>query len=703
MRRRVILAFALVTQTWGPAEWIAAAAPPPAGPAIHVAAHGDDANPGTAERPFATLERARAATRLRRAEGAAAEPITIFLQAGRYFLSGPFELDATDSGRPGAPLTVRSLPGEAVSLCGGRRLEASAFQPVTHTAVLARVAPEVRGRLRELDLVALGVTHRQAAPNVYADHGGLPELYLDGRRLPLARYPNEGSMTMKRVLSNGGGQMEKGRWGDPALKQSPRGPGVFEYRDARHVRWVEAARRGELWFKGYWRCVWQNEAVRVAEIDPAAQTVTLAAPVPGGIGSKYQRPEGDGQERYWVRNLLEEMDQPGEWCVVPAEGRLYLLPPAGWERADLLLADRAEPVVRLRNASNVELRGLTVEGGLDHGIVVQGGASNLIAGCTVRNVTRYGVKLDGGQGHTVQSCDIHDTGAGGVWLGGGDEKASPRVPAGHRVANCHIHHFGRIELVYAPGINSGFTGGGGGGHHVAVGMTVEHNLVHDGPHAGVLFGSWDSVFAFNDVSAFCQLSNDMGGFYCYDRAERSGHHRLVHNYIHDTAQGDGIYFDFDHNGSQVYGNVVSLGSTGKWGTAFLYKTGNQAQRPQPVYCSNNIAMRSAAGFNFITPRPGLIENNIAVACVKPFAWQEVKEGRFVRADAGLAAGTNVAYDADPGFITEPAPRRALRPGPRVRKDLPGFQAIPFGRIGLYLDEYRTRLPGAIADGAAEGP
>ena len=703
MRPSVMLAVALALQPWLPARPLRAASPPRAGLAFHVAPGGDDANPGTPERPIATFERARLAARQARLAGSAPEPMEIILHAGRYFLSRTFELDASDSGSPGAPFTVRNAPGEAVTLCGARALRATDFQPVTNAVVLARLAPEVRGRMRGLDLVALDIAHRKAAPNLYADHGGLPELYVDGRRMPLARYPNDGYLTMRRVRVNGGGSAEPGRWGDPALKQSPKGAGVFEYRDDRHQRWVEAARRGELWFKGYWRCVWQNEAVRVAEINPAEQTVTLAVPVPGGIGSKYHRPEGDGQERYWVRNLLEEIDQPGEWCVVPAEGRLYLLPPAGWERADLLLADLAAPVVRLLNTSNVVLRGLTVEGSLDHGIVVQGGASNLIAGCTVRNVTRYGVKIDGGRGHTVQSCDIHDTGAGGVWLGGGDERATPRVPAGHRVANCHIHHFGCIELVYAPGINAGFTGGGGGGHHVAVGMTVEHNLIHDGPHAGVLFGSWDSVFAFNDVSAYCQLSNDMGGFYCYDRAERSGGHRICFNHVHDTTQGDGIYFDFDHNGSQVYGNVVDLGSTGRWGTAFLYKTGNQAQRPQPVCCSNNIARRSAAGFNFITPRPGAIANNIAAACEKPFAWQEVKDGRFVRADARLAAGSNVAYRADPGFVTGPAPDRALQPGAQVLKDLPGFQAIPFGRIGLYRDAYRTRLPDSPADGAAKGP
>jgi hypothetical protein len=658
---------------------------------FHVALSGQDSNPGTREQPFASLEKARDAARAARA-AAGAQPVTLWVQGGKYFLTQPFGLTAADSGRPGAPLVIRSVENETVVLCGARRLKATDFKPVTGAAALARVAPEARGKLVELDLAALGIAHRKPLPDLFSDNGGLLEIYVKGQRLPLARYPNEGYMTMKCVLFNGGGQAERGRWGDKNLKQSKTGPGVFEYRDDRHARWVEAARRGALWVKGYWRCVWQNEAVRVGAIDPERRTVTLAKAVPGGIGSKYFRPEGDGNEKYWVLNLLEEVDRPGEWCVDFQDGKLYLFPPRGWEQAELLLADNAEPVVRLSDASHVVLRQLTIEGGLDHGVVIRGGAGAVLAGCTVRNVARYGVRVDGGSGHVVQSCDVYDTGAGGVWLGGGDEKATPRVPAGHRLVNCHIHHFGRIELVYAPGINAGFTGGGGGGHHVAVGMRVEYNLVHDGPHAGVLFGSWDSVFAFNEVCAFCELSNDMGAFYCYDRFERMGNHRLYHNFVHSSAQGDGIYFDCDHHGSQVFGNLVSLCSTGKWGTAFLYKTGTQAEHPQPIYCSNNIAVASSCGFNFITPRPGYMANNIAVKCAKPYQWQEVKAGKFVRGNASLAAGTNLTYSVDPGFVNAAGLNFALRSDTQLLKDLPAFRALPFDQIGLYVDEYRKRLP-----------
>ena len=188
-----------------------------------VAANGDDSNSGTAERPFATLAQARDAAR------ASTGGKTIWLRGGDYTLLQTLDLTAADSG-----LTIRSVDGEKVRLSGGRALSAKDFRAVTNEATLARIAPEAKGKILELDLAALGVVHRKACPDLFNDNGGTVELFVGGRRMPLSRYPNEGYMTMKRVLFNGGGQSEQGRWGDKNLKQSANGPGVFEYRDDRH-------------------------------------------------------------------------------------------------------------------------------------------------------------------------------------------------------------------------------------------------------------------------------------------------------------------------------------------------------------------------------------------------------------------------------------------------------------------------------------
>ena len=64
-----------------------------------MATEGNDANPGTEDQPFATLERARDEIRQRKAAGPLpAGGITVELRGGVYELSRPLELTAQDSG-----------------------------------------------------------------------------------------------------------------------------------------------------------------------------------------------------------------------------------------------------------------------------------------------------------------------------------------------------------------------------------------------------------------------------------------------------------------------------------------------------------------------------------------------------------------------------------------------------------------------------
>ncbi|MGB0500959.1 MAG: hypothetical protein ACPGNP_07205, partial [Acidimicrobiales bacterium] len=115
--------------------------------------------------------------------------------------------------------------------------------------------------------------------------------------------------------------------------------------------------------------------------------------------------------------------------------------------------------------------------------------------------------------HEVRSCDLYDLGGGGIWLSGGMEETEPRVAAKHRIINNHIHHFAKVRKVYAAGINCGFEGGGGGGHYPAVGNLIAHNLIHTTPHVGILHGSFDNVFEYNEVYNWSTVSNDMGAIY----------------------------------------------------------------------------------------------------------------------------------------------------------------------------------------------
>lgn len=63
----------------------------------HVATHGDDRNPGTLKKPFASLDRARDAVR-KLASRPLREPVTVIVRGGKFCLNTNLELTATDCG-----------------------------------------------------------------------------------------------------------------------------------------------------------------------------------------------------------------------------------------------------------------------------------------------------------------------------------------------------------------------------------------------------------------------------------------------------------------------------------------------------------------------------------------------------------------------------------------------------------------------------
>jgi hypothetical protein len=88
---------------------------------FHVSPTGDDATPGTAGQPFATLARARRAAR--EATGA----VVVHLRAGTHVLTEPFELTEDDSGEDGHRIVYQAFgygtdAREEVVISGGREV-----------------------------------------------------------------------------------------------------------------------------------------------------------------------------------------------------------------------------------------------------------------------------------------------------------------------------------------------------------------------------------------------------------------------------------------------------------------------------------------------------------------------------------------------------------------------------------------------------
>ena len=84
---------------------------------FHVAPQGDDANPGTQDKPFATLGRARDA--VRQVNGVMTGDIEVVLAGGTYRLTRSWVLEPCDSGRGEHRIVYRSAAGQTAVISGG--------------------------------------------------------------------------------------------------------------------------------------------------------------------------------------------------------------------------------------------------------------------------------------------------------------------------------------------------------------------------------------------------------------------------------------------------------------------------------------------------------------------------------------------------------------------------------------------------------
>jgi hypothetical protein len=74
------------------------------GAQLYVSPSGNDTNPGTLEKPFATLQRAQQAAR----KAAGREAVAVMMRAGTYYLPETLVLSAADSGTKAAPVVYQA-------------------------------------------------------------------------------------------------------------------------------------------------------------------------------------------------------------------------------------------------------------------------------------------------------------------------------------------------------------------------------------------------------------------------------------------------------------------------------------------------------------------------------------------------------------------------------------------------------------------
>lgn len=248
----------------------------------HVAVNGNDANPGTEEKPFATIEHARDV--IRTISLNMQNPVEVIIHGGTYNISQPIKFTENDSGQNGYDIIYRAATGEAPIFSGG-----------------------------------IHVTNWEEAPDsplwkaTLQDVKAFRQIYVNGIRAQRAA-------SQKQVVGN---RWVAGDFGDrDGIAISP-------------ANLPDLSRPQDL--ELHWIYDWKDMRLPVADIvknPDGTKTMWMKQPY-------YEfalRMEQSGSGHYWIpkydvpfylENAYEFLDEPGEWYFNPDTQELFYMPRDG--------------------------------------------------------------------------------------------------------------------------------------------------------------------------------------------------------------------------------------------------------------------------------------------------------------------------------------------------------------------------------------
>jgi len=662
------------------------------GNVLFVSPKGDDKNPGTKRKPFATLQRARDAARLLKQAGANNPPVTVLLLEGRHVLSETLALTPSDS-----DVTYAAAPGARPVLSGGVRV--TKWSRHNERLWVAEV-PWLRQRAEPFS-----------------------QLFVSGVRRPCARTPNEGSYAYTKRLTLGPGT-----------------PGQclgLTYNKEDALPWIGQAGVRLVLFHN-----WVNSYNRVASVDQAKHRVTFARPA----GIFFLGPE----VRYFVENSLDALDAPGEWFADRAAGLLYYCPAHGEDmaRAEVIAPWLVSSLVTVkgdldkgRYVSGLAFRGISFQHadadlapGYPHSvqgahtqrgaIYAQGMRGAVIEACEFTRLGEHGVSLrEGCASNVVRQCHFHDLGGGGVYLAeGAPAKNDDAYLTAHNVVdNNFIHDGGKIYRA-ACGV---FLGGSASYNRIA------HNEICDLSWMGVHLGwSWTGrspAFTHHNEVGYNHIHhigngvlNDIGGIYTLGVSPGTVLH---HNRIHDVTRfergrdgygGWGIYLDAGSSQITVENNVVyDTRDGGLHLHNYAYPWGDVVTNNIFAYSRDAELIRNAVMENE-AEHVTLQRNIVYGPSTRPLGGGNWKKESNFSADRNLywstatnapdcAGRTFAAWQAEgldrSGLVADPLFVNAAARDFRLRPDSPalalGFVPIDVSSAGLTGDRAWTRLPQSV--------
>jgi hypothetical protein len=498
---------------------------------------------GTIENPFRSLQDAFSfALSL---EGIDNDSIQISIREGVYTLYESVYL--SDSNKEHLPIIITNHEDEVVVFSGGVTLENDRFKLVENHSL---IRDEYIGKIYEYDLSDLQLSSIKKNGFGWAKEDVLPELFVDSKSQTLSRFPNDDFIRVDKVLNPG--FIPRTYTGDLLEEDFINQPGPVFTTTVSNDRLERWSLEEEVWMFGYFKWDWADDNLLIESIDK--NVITAKHPSYYGI---------EDEKRFYVYNLLSELDSPGEWFYERSNNKVYYYPETSISDSTIELSNLDEPLMVLET-SNVIIDGLKFELSRDDGVQVYDGSDNVIMNSTFSNLGSKAIEIgnennafektllkdpdaQGGNNNVVFNNKIYDTGSGGIYVVGGNRDSL--VPGNHQVLNNYICNFSRVNRTYTPGIS--LTG---------VGHVAKNNEIHNAPHMAIKFAGNNHEISFNEIYDVAYETSDVGVIYSVRDWTYRGN-LITNNFIHHIqtlGEGEGsfgIYLDDMMSSAIITNNI----------------------------------------------------------------------------------------------------------------------------------------------------
>ncbi|MDO6801405.1 chitobiase/beta-hexosaminidase C-terminal domain-containing protein [Wenyingzhuangia sp. 1_MG-2023] len=514
---------------------------------IYVSPKGDDVNSGAKNSPYLSFKRALQEVK----KYANKETVTVWFSAGEYYIDETLTLGSEYSGTTEKPVVFSAIPGEKVVIKGSRQLASLKWK-------------KHKG----------GIYKTQVPSGLSMD-----QLFVDDVRQVRARFPN---YDYENPLRDGKGYLQ-----------------VTGGTDKRYDKWFSYDPETfsiKTWSNpetgivhGFQSHNWGNMQYRLKSINKEENRIYL-----NEGGWQLQRTHGIGGKKshasyYFVENIFEELDVPGEWFLDTKTSTLYYYPKQGVKLSDVKIeVPVIKDMIQLKGTKEAPVKNIQFKGfhftqtnytfmeayepvargdwAIHRGgtIFMEGAENCLVQDCNFEYVGGNGVFMSAyNRKNKVSGCRFVHTGESAVCFVGSpkavrfyqtwddrllhgknwnamrenmDLEAGPKTPDYPKecvVENSIMHDFGDVGKQVA-------------GVYISMShkITASHNTIYNCPRAGICIndGTWGGhLIEFNDIWETVRETGEHGPFNSWGRERQwKGGRGTNEHFIKELTRLDAI-------------------------------------------------------------------------------------------------------------------------------------------------------------------